>query len=69
MIISKKYNNTRTFADLYYGDVFEAMDNYYMVVKNTKFDLNNTVNLNTGELCHFDETDNVHIIDYSFTVM
>ena len=68
MVITRKYNNTKPFEDLYNGDVFMYAGNAYMVVNNPN-DQNNAVNLHDGDLCHFTETQTVYIIDYDFTIM
>ena len=68
MHIIKRNDDSATFADLEFGDVFMVNDKYYMVVNNPN-DLNNAVNLDSGQLCHFDSMQSVHIVDYVFEVM
>lgn len=68
MYIAKRNNDFVTFEDLEFGNVFMVNDEYYMVVNNPN-DLNNAVNLDDGQLCHFDSMQAVHIVDYIFEVM
>jgi hypothetical protein len=67
MFINKEHGSSIAFCDLMYGDAFMYSNQVYIKVCNTN-DLNNAVNLEDGDICHFHDEQTVYLVDYEFTI-